>query len=246
MNYLPLIGSFGIGLVASFVGAIAGGGGMISVPFLLFLGVPPQVALATSKFAGLGLSSGAMVKFVKEKKVNWRYAIILSVAGIIASLIGSRFLVSSGHLNFEKVIGVMLLILVPTLFIKKDFGLIKIQVSPIMKVVGTLIYFLLSILASMFGGLGVLMISTVVFFFGLSLIEANATDIVSYAALSIVAVAVYIIHGIVNFPLGIAMFLGSLFGGYAGAHTAITRGNKFVKVIFAIVIVAAAIKILLK
>jgi uncharacterized membrane protein YfcA len=136
--------------------------------------------------------------------------------------------------------------LIPTIFVKKEFGLKKFTVAPWMKVAGVIVYFLLSIMASMFGGLGVLMITSVVYFFGLSMIEANATDIISYAVLSVVAVVIFLMNGIVNLPLGLALFAGLFIGGYAGAHTAIKKGNQWVKIIFAIVIIASAIKILIK
>ncbi len=239
MSYFQLFGSLLIGLAAGFIGAIAGGGGMITVPFLLFLGLPPQVALATSKFGGLGMCSGAIIKFVKEKAINWKVAIILSIGGIVASLIGSKILLSTSPQLLEKIIAILLLLLLPTIFVKKGFGIKKMKVHSWMKVLGVIIYFLLSIMASMFGGLGVLMITTVVYFFGLSMIEANATDIISYAVLSVVAVIIYIIHGIVNFPLGLALFVGLFIGGYAGAHTAIKKGNQWVKLVFAIVIIAS-------
>jgi len=242
---LQLFGSFGVGLFAGFIGAIAGGGGLISVPFLLFIGIPPQIALATSKFGGLGMCFGAAFKFIKEKQVVWKYAVILSIGGIIASIIGSRFLLNSGNYPLDKIVGVLLLVLVPTIFLKKGFGLKKIKVTPTKKVIGTIIYFLLSILASFFGGMGVLMISSVVYFFGLSIIEANATDIIAYMVLSVTAVIIYMMNSIVNYPVGIALFCGMLLGGYAGAHTAIKKGNQFVKIIFAIVIIASAIKILI-
>jgi len=246
MNYLELSGALGIGLVAGFIGAIAGGGGMITVPFLLFLGLPPQIALATSKFGGLGMCFGAIIKFVKEKKIQWNVAITLSIGGIIASLIGSRILLTSSPEFLEKTIAVLLLLLVPTIFVKKKFGLNRVKVPSWMKVAGVLIYFLLSIMASMFGGLGTVMIATVVYFFGLTMIEGNATEILSYAVLSVVAVIIFIINGIVNFPIGLAMFVGLFFGGYLGAHTAIKKGNQWVKLVFAIVIIASAIKILIK
>jgi len=69
LNLVQLLIIFIVSILAGFVGAAVGGGGLISIPLLLFLGIPPQVTLATNKFGGLGVSVGALYKFIKEKKI---------------------------------------------------------------------------------------------------------------------------------------------------------------------------------
>ena len=77
------------------------------------------------------------------------------------------------------------------------------------------------------------------------MIEANATELVAYSALSVSAVTIFIIKGIINYPVGIALFLGMMIGGYLGAHSAIKKGNKWLKFLLPSAIIASAIKILL-
>ena len=101
-------------------------------------------------------------------------------------------------------------------------------------------------MASFFGGLGTITILCVIYFFGLPIIEASATELVSYTLLSLTSTAIFISHGFVNFSIGVALFLGMLVGGYLGAHIAVKRGEKWVKVVFIIVIMASALKILIK
>jgi uncharacterized membrane protein YfcA len=64
-------------------------------------------------------------------------------------------------------------------------------------------------------------------------------------ALSISAVTIYIINGLINWQLAVVLFLGMLIGGYAGAHSAIKKGNSWLKIFMALVIAASAIKILI-
>ncbi len=234
-----------IGITSGFVGAIAGSGGLISISFLIFLGVPPQITLATNKFGGLGMSAGALYKFIREKKIVWPYAIWLGISGILGSFIGSKILLTINVDLLQKLIGILLIILVSTIFTKRNFGIDEKPVSMTRKVLGSLLYFFISIIASFFGGLGAILISIVVFFFGLSIIRANATELVSYSVFSLSSVIIFALNGLVDYRIGIILFIGMLIGGYIGAHTAIKKGNKWVKVIFAIVIIVSAIKILL-
>jgi uncharacterized membrane protein YfcA len=245
MANIQLVGTFLIGIIAGFMSAVGGGGSLISVPFLLFLGIPPQVTLATNKFAGVGACYTGLTKYIKEKKVVWKYTIFLAIMGSLASLIGTRILVKIDTASLNNLIGVLLIILVPTLFIKKDLGLKHIQISKERRLAGYFVYFLLSIIASFFGGVGLLMVPTVVFFFGLPFIEANATDYFSFAVMSTVAVIIYFSNHLINLEIGVVLFAGMAIGGYLGAHTAIKKGNEWVKVFYAIVIIVSAIKILL-
>lgn len=245
MIEIKLITILIIGVASGFLGAIAGGGGLISIPFLLFLGIPPQITLATNKFGGMGLSFGGLYKFIKEKKIVWKYAIILSCAGILGSLIGSRILLTINVAILQKLIGILLILLVPTFFFKKNFGIEEKQTSRNRKIVGCFLYFLVAIVASIFGGLGAVTISIVILFFGLSIIKANATELVSYSVFSLCSVIIFAFNGIIDYKTGIVLFLGMMIGGYLGAHTAIKKGDKWVKIIFALVVVASAVKILL-
>jgi uncharacterized membrane protein YfcA len=240
------MGAFFIGIISGFMSAVGGGGSLISVPFLLFLGLPPQITLATNKFSGLGAAYTASGKYLKENKVVWKYFVGLLIAGILASVIGTQILIKSSPAFLNQTIGIFLLILVPTIFLKKDFGLKKIEIDKKYNYLGYLFYFLLSIIASFFGGVGPIMVSSIVFFFGLPFIEANATDYLAFSIFSTVAVLVYIFNGLVNYEIGIVLFVGMAIGGYMGAHTAIKKGNEWVKIFFAVLIVLSAIKILFK
>lgn len=234
-----------IGTVSGFIGAIAGGGGLISIPFLLFLGIPPQVALATNKFGGIGMSLGGSYKFIKEKKIVWKYALLLAIPGILGSIIGANILLNIDTSFLQKLIGILLLVLIPTIFLKKNFGIEEKQVSNTKKILGCLFYFLISILASFFGGLGGITISIVILFFGLPFIKANATDLFSYSMFSIVSIIIFAVNKIIDYRIGIALLLGMLIGGYLGAHIAIKKGDKWVKIFFGVVILISAVKILI-
>ncbi len=245
MIFFQLISIFFAGVLSGFVGAVAGGGGLFSISLLLLYGIPPQITLATNKFGGIGLSVGGLYKFIKEKKIVWKYAIGLSVAGIFSSLVGSKILLSADPASLKTLTGILLLLLVPTIFLKRDFGLKNKATSSNYKIVGYILYFLISIIASFFGGFGAILISIVVFFFGLPMIEANATELVSFTIFSVASVIIFMANGIIDYQIGIPLFIGMLIGGYLGAHIAVKKGNRWVKTFFGIVVIISAIKVLI-
>jgi len=242
--FLNLVAVFFIGLIAGFVGAVAGGGGLISIPFLIFLGLPPQIAIATSKFGGVGLSFGAIIKFFKEKKIAWKYIPFLIIISLVGGYIGANILLAIKSEVLSKVVGIILILLLPTLFIKKEIGLENKVVTKKRKALGFFIYFLIMTFGGFFGGVGSLAIYTLMFFLGLTIIKANATDVVPWFFMSLFASIIFMLNGIIDYQYGIIIFFGMMVGGYIGARTAIKKGNKWVKLVFAMVIIASAIKIL--
>ena len=142
MNILiQIIFTFFIGVCSSFIGSMVGGGGLISIPFLMFLGLPPSVAIATNKFGSLGLSAGAFIKYFKEKKIQWNYILPLSLISIISAVIGANILISLNKEILSKAIGIIILVLLPLIVFNKKIGLKKINPSKIKKIIGFILYF---------------------------------------------------------------------------------------------------------
>ncbi|MCK4927788.1 MAG: sulfite exporter TauE/SafE family protein [Candidatus Aenigmarchaeota archaeon] len=242
---IQIITTFLIGVFASFIGAIAGGGGLISIPFLIFLGLPPQAAIATNKLGGAGLSLGAAAKFWKEKKIIWKAVMPLCLIGIIGAYLGANILLNIDPAILSKMIGFMLLILLPLTLLKKDIGLKRKDTRPVDKGMGYVLFFFLMIFGGFFGGgAGTLMFYILMYFFGFTIIQSNATSIIPWFVMSITSLIIFIINGLVVYQVGISLFAGMLVGGYLGAQTAIKKGNRWVKIIFLAVVFVSAVKIL--
>lgn len=110
---------FIIGIISGFLGATVGSGGMITVPVLLFLGFPPNVAVATNKAGNIGCFLSAVKEYWKNKKIDWNIAIPLSAIMIIGSIIGTQIIVRLDTGFLEKLIAIVILIFLPFLFLSK-------------------------------------------------------------------------------------------------------------------------------
>ena len=95
MQY-PELFVFITGIVASFIGSVAAGSGIISISALLFLGIPPHIALGTSNFGDIGSKIGNMVRFARSKNMGVlkRDVIVLTLISVPATMLGSRIVVS--------------------------------------------------------------------------------------------------------------------------------------------------------
>ncbi len=245
MEIIPLILTFFIGVAASFIGAMVGSGGLISIPFLIFLGLPPHVAIATNKLGATGLHIGATKKFLKEKTIVWKYVIPLIIVDTLGLLVGTQILISIDEKLLSIIVGIILLVLLPLIFIHKRTGVERTDKSKMMITIGYVTLFFIGIWSGFFGGgAATFMQFAMMYFFGMTIIDISSTIRLPALVADIIGVAIFAVYGIINFQLGIALFLGMLVGGYLGAHTMIKKGNGFVKILLAVVVVASAIKLL--
>ena len=244
-DIFELLATFTIGIVCSFIGSIAGSGGLISIPFLMLIGLPPLNAIATNKFGAVGLSIGAMINFWRKKKINWHYVLPFSVIAIAGGVIGAKLLLEINEALLRRIIAIIMLGMLPLLLMKREVGIESRRVSPRLKVLGYFLYFLCMIFGGFFGGGGVTIVFyMLIFCFGFTVLEANATNIIPWFFVSLSSAVVYLVNGVVDIALGISLFLGMLIGAYIGSRVAIRRGDGWVKTFFTIVVVAASIKLL--
>src|SRR3989344_6114963 len=168
---------FLVGFIASFIGSIAGGGGLISIPLLIFLGLPPQVAVATNKLGSIGLAIGTVAKFLQTKHILWNHVVPLSLIGVAGGYVGSNILLSIDQEILSKIIGVIILALLPFLLFKKDLGVITKEPTKVKRFFGYIAYFLIMIYGGFFGGGGgTFVLYAFIMLFGLTFIEASATS----------------------------------------------------------------------
>lgn len=233
------------GLVAGFLGATVGGGGMVAVPALLFMGFSPQSAVAINKVGDIGAFLSAITQYWKSKKIDWNMAVPLAIIVIIGSIIGAQIMVRLETQFLEIFIGIMILVFLPFLVFGKNIGIAQTHPSRTKKTIGLILYGLLAVEGAIVGAGGATAILFVMmYFFGYRIIEGYATNTPAELFSAVVPAFIYAFHGLIPFLPAAIIFLGMLIGGYAGAHTALKKGNAWVKNLFAMVILLSVFKIL--
>lgn len=149
---ISLISVFFIGIFASIFGTMVGGGTLFSLPFLMLIGLPPQVAVAAERFGGLGQTAAAFFKFAYSKKIVWEYVPLLTIISIGGSIIGANILIKINPAALHNAIGIILLILLLATFLHQNLGIHHNNVSQNKIIIGSVIYFFVQIFAAFFGG----------------------------------------------------------------------------------------------
>ncbi len=247
MEYLNLIIIALIGILTNFFTAISGGAALIYIPLLMFLGLPPSVAIATNRFSALGTFT-ELYKFVKEGKVLYKLAFPLVIFATLGSFIGANLLLRIDEIILQRMVAIFIILIVLLLIFKKDIGLKKkiVQISIKKKITGYILGFLIGVYAGFFGAASVTFFSfLLIFIFGLTFLESAGTRALIFLFIIIVTTIVFVFAGQVNFLYGGALLIGRAIGSYFGASFAVKRGEKYTKIVFIIIALIFGIKLLI-
>lgn len=248
MEYIAYPILFFTSFVANFIAANVGGAGLLLVPVLLFLGLPPQEAIGTRRVASLGMLPTSLYRFGKDKKVNVHIGIGVAVTSIVGAYAGSKVLLLMPEELMQKAIGVFILTLLPLLFLKKDFGLHpREHTNVVPNIVGYALFFVVGFVASFFGGGGQIFGTAILIScFGMTFLEAAGTRKIASLSFAITSLAVYITADIIVWSYGLTLLAGGAGGGYVGAHYGIKKGEKWVRRLFLVIVATSAMQILLQ
>jgi hypothetical protein len=242
---VDIIISFLAGIAAGFMAAVTAGAGILLIPVLIFLGLPANSAIATNALATMGVIASSLPKYYKAKKVQVAVGLKLIPLAIIGGLIGAKALVRTDVDVLTTMVGILLLLLIPVILLNPKKGIKATREGRNKVALGYVIYFLTMVYAGFLGaGAGVFAMYALVYFFGMTYLQAKATISVPGIFLTITTFTVFLLHGLVNFELGIPMTIGAYIGGAWGAHTALKKGDVWVRLIFVAVVIASGIKLL--
>ena len=236
----------GVGMLAGFVDAIAGGGGLISLPALLSVGLLPVGALAANKLQSAIGTSIAAVTYWREGLVQLRPLLPAILATYAGSLAGAFIVqrIDTSHLAVAVPIALIAIagyfLFAPRL--TDDDRAARLGFAFYVPVMGAVIGFY----DGLFGpGTGSFLTMGFVMLFGLGVTRAAAHTKVLNLVSNLAALTLFIPSGNVVWPAAIAMGVGQVAGGYLGARTGIRFGARLIRPVVVVVSVVLALRLLL-
>jgi uncharacterized membrane protein YfcA len=226
---------------AGLVDAIAGGGGLVTVPALLAAGLPPQVALATNKGQASFGAVSSFASFWSRGGIDRKRAPLGFVFGFLGSMAGARVLLLVRPEPLKPVVLVLLMI-AATIVVwprKPTHGTAH---SWAMIALGP-IAFALGFYDGFFGpGVGSMLIVAFVLVFGDTLTRASGNAKVVNLASNLAALLLFTMRGTVQWRIAIPMAAANALGAFVGARLAVKRGDKLVRVVVLGVVTVLVLK----
>lgn len=237
------------GFIAGYIDSIAGGGGMIQVPVLLYSGIPPVFVLATNKMASLFGTLMATIKYFLSKKISMKIVSIAIIPCLIASYIGSKLVMYIP----DEIIKWAILVAIPIalFFLLKKSKDIKEEDTKLTNKNIVLATAPIGFYDGILGpGTGTYMTIAMKKFLHIDYIIATASTKPLNLATNVGSAIAFVMAGKVLWMIAIPMAIANMLGSYVGTHFAIKGGEVFIKKVLIFVLIfmllANIIKIVLE
>ncbi|MBN8469672.1 TSUP family transporter [Corallococcus exiguus] len=234
-------------LSAGFVDAIAGGGGLISLPALLAAGLPAHVALGTNKGQSVFGSGAAMVRFARAGLVDWKLARATFPFGLMGAFGGAALVLLLKPEVLKPLVLVLLIAVAVFLAFRrtppKQDG-VEPSPRPRAQAIGALIALCLGTYDGFFGpGTGTFLIVAFSSLLGHGLARASADAKVVNFASNLASVTLFTLKGVVLWKVALPMAAAQFTGAWLGAHVAVKGGDRVVRVVVLGVVAALVLKL---
>nr|WP_148315504.1 TSUP family transporter [Clostridium culturomicium] len=235
------------GFFAAFVDSIAGGGGIISVPAYMIVGLPTHIALGTNKFAATMGSLTSSINFIRSGNCNFKLLKIVAPFTLIGSILGVKTVLLIDESFLQPLVLILILAIGIYTFFSKSLGE-EDNFNGFTKknlFLSILLGFSLGFYDGFFGpGTGTFLVFGFINILGLNFLKASANARVLNFVSNISALVTFALSGNINYLIGIPVCILMILGAKIGTRLAINKGNKIIKPIFITMAMAVAVKML--
>lgn len=245
LNLLHAIIIFVAGIGVGFINTLAGSGSLITLPLLIFLGLDAGVANGTNRIAILMQTLVGLMTFRKEKILETKPSLLLSVPVILGAIPGAYIATQIPAMYFEKILGAIFIIM--TVVIIFSPGKWNTTFADGMNFSLKPVHFFLCFLIGIYGGfiqagVGIFLLFLLVSGAGFDLVRANAIKLFLTFIFTPLAILIFWHENQVDWTVGIILAAGNMIGAFIAAKTAIRTGTGFIKWLVVAMILFSAIQ----
>ena len=232
INYWQLLIVCPLVFAASLLDAVAGGGGLVSLPAYLIAGLPPHNAIATNKLSSSIGTCASTARFIRNKCVDWPTAIPSAILAVLGSVAGAQLILAID----DNVIRYIMLVLVPILafVVLKKRDLAAEPLEPASRKRQFLVVCIAALFVGMYDGFygpgtGTFLLLAYTQLAKMPLRLAAGNVKIANLSSNIGSLAVFLLHGQAIIPLGLISAVFAVAGHYIGAGVLLKNGAKVVK-----------------
>jgi uncharacterized membrane protein YfcA len=239
------------GLVAGFVNTVAGGGSFLTLPMLIFLGLPSAVANGTNRVALVFQTASAVLVFRSKGFSDFAYGTMVTAPALVGAWLGAEFAIGLDDRIFNKVLASVMLLVMGCTFLRPEPRRTPEQAAlgrgQVRQTVFSIIaFFLLGIYAGFIqAGIGFLILAALTLIRHYDLVRANAVKVYVVFLFTLVALAAFVNAGKVNWPVGLVLAAGNSTGAWVGTWFAVLKGSAAIRWVLLVCVAAFSIRLLL-
>lgn len=242
-HYLLLIA---VGFAVGFINTVAGGGSLLSLPTLIFLGLPAAVANGTNRVAIVIQTALATGGFKSKGVSTYPFNVYLGISAFLGSILGAYIAVDIKGETFNRILAIVMLAVVLIIVFKPKMHMEDMQERLTGKYlwVSLIVFFFFGIYGGFINaGLGFLMMFFMHYYNRMNLVRVNATKVAVVFIYMLSALAVFAFHDKVNWKLGFILAIGNGSGAWVASRFSVKKGDGFIKTFLVVVVTLMAIKL---
>ncbi|MBL4746437.1 MAG: sulfite exporter TauE/SafE family protein [Flavobacteriaceae bacterium] len=243
-SVLEIILLVSVGLFVGVINTLAGGGSLISLPLLIFLGLPPAVANGTNRVAILIQNTFGVAGF-KSKGIDFfTFGKWAALAALFGAMIGAQIAVDIKGEVFNRILAVVMVLVVIYMLIPKKKLMAEIPLTKKRKWWSVFLFFFIGIYGGFIqAGVGFLILLILSNVNQFTLVKSNAVKMFVVLVYMALTVAIFAYNDKINWKYGITMSIGNGTGAWLASRYAVKKGDQIVKVFLIVMVFAMAIKL---
>jgi len=245
-SIVEVIGLIAIGVIAGAINTIAGGGSLLTLPILIFLGLPPNIANGTNRIAILFQNIFTTAGFKSKGVKTFPFSIYVGISALVGSIIGAQIAVDISGEFFNKILAVIMVIVVVYMVFKSG----KKQLDPLERIKGKhlfwsiIVFFFVGIYGGFIqAGVGFIMLLVLSSINNFSLVKSNAVKVTVVLIYTVAAVAVFAYNDKINWEIGGVLAIGNAIGGWVASRWSVNKGDQLVRKFLIVMVIIMAIKL---
>ena len=235
-----------VGIFSGWLNVMAGGGSLLTVPLMLFMGIPAPVANGTNRIAILAQNITAVYTFFRKGFSDFKLGLTLSLAASLGSVGGAWFGVHIDGVWFNRLLAVVMIAVMILMATGKEIGK---KADMVEEPKNLLLGHLLMVGAGFWGGMiqigvGFILMPILHRVMGFGLVRVNMYKVFVVLSYTIVALIVFASKLELMWWAGLGLAVGNSIGGWYGAHTTIHKGEEWIRRVLYVTLLAFVIKLL--
>lgn len=233
--------------ITSAVGVVTGSNSLITVPVMFQFGIDPKVAVATNMFGLTFMNIGATIPFLRQGIIDKKKVSPLILITLVASAIGAGLVLLITPAKIKLLVSIAMIAVTIFTLVKRDAGIAEAaEISSRARILTYVLTFALGIYGGLYSGGYVTMLTAVyVAFFGMTFTESVASTKLINVFSSLIASAIFMWQGLVDYKLGAILAVTMFIGAYIGAHVVTKLSDIWLKRIFIATVLILAVKTLI-
>lgn len=245
MEWYLYIAVVGAGFLAGFINTLAGSGSLITLPLLIFVGFPANVANGTNRVAILLQNVVGVSSFRQQGMLSFRRGLVLAIPAALGAIVGARVAVNLDEEMMRHVIGALMLVMLIVVLVRPKRWLEGRAEADSER--STWAQFVVFFAIGAYGGfiqagVGIFLLAGLVLGAGYDLVRANAVKLLIVLCFTIFALAVFVLNDQVDWLVGFVLAVGNMSGAWVASRMAVKRGARFVRwLLIAVLVISASV-----